>query len=184
MMTLNAISLYDDLGDSESSSATKPSPKTDGEKSEPDAEASNRKRLRSEEGDKNSQGDEKDTIKSKAGNAADKQTENNSGVGTVSLLSVCGWRKGEREEMQDAHVLEDHYDIITGDIKACALYGIFDGHAGKRAAQFSSQRMPTILKDKLSACVYFSSFKHINFSLFSFLVSNITIYIKNTVTIY
>lgn len=32
------------------------------------------------------------------------------------LLSVCGLRKGEREEMQDAHSLHDHFDVAVNDV--------------------------------------------------------------------
>uniref|UniRef100_F1L1J7 Integrin-linked kinase-associated serine/threonine phosphatase 2C n=2 Tax=Ascaris suum TaxID=6253 RepID=F1L1J7_ASCSU len=77
----------------------------------------------------------------------------NDGVDGVNVLSVCGWRKGEREEMQDAHVLDDHFELSTVvDVKTSAFYAIFDGHAGRRAAQFAAERLPSILKTKFSTC--------------------------------
>ena len=33
-----------------------------------------------------------------------------------SLISVCGWRKGEREEMQDAHFFDDNFGLPAVDM--------------------------------------------------------------------
>ncbi|VDN58552.1 unnamed protein product [Dracunculus medinensis] len=68
------------------------------------------------------------------------------------LLSVCGWRKGEREEMQDAHSLHDHFDVAVNDVKRCAFYAIFDGHAGRNAADYAAKYLPEKLRRKLSNC--------------------------------
>lgn len=48
-------------------------------------------------------------------------------------------RKGEREEMQDAHIqIDDYTKMFTSlhpSIGRLALYGVFDGHGGARASR-------------------------------------------------
>ncbi|MCP9262215.1 Integrin-linked kinase associated phosphatase [Dirofilaria immitis] len=69
------------------------------------------------------------------------------------LVSVCGWRKGERQDMQDAHVRLDQFGLTAiCNIQRSAFYAIFDGHAGRRAADFAAERLPSRLKKKLEAC--------------------------------
>uniref|UniRef100_A0A915Q4H7 PPM-type phosphatase domain-containing protein n=1 Tax=Setaria digitata TaxID=48799 RepID=A0A915Q4H7_9BILA len=69
------------------------------------------------------------------------------------LVSVCGWRKGERQDMQDAHVRLDQFGLTSiRNIQRSAFYAIFDGHAGRRAADFAAERLPPRLKRKLEAC--------------------------------
>ncbi|VBB34290.1 unnamed protein product [Acanthocheilonema viteae] len=79
--------------------------------------------------------------------------------GAVSkLVSVCGWRKGERQDMQDAHVRLDHFGFTSiCNIQRSAFYAIFDGHAGRRAADFAAERLPPKLKRKLEAYSDFAS---------------------------
>lgn len=38
--------------------------------------------------------------------------------------------------------------------KRSALYAIFDGHSGARAAEFCRDKLPDVLKKKLSSCKY------------------------------
>ncbi|MFH4974021.1 hypothetical protein AB6A40_000730 [Gnathostoma spinigerum] len=95
------------------------------------------------------------------GNSASKVcAEENHGAASnlPRLLSVCGWRRGEREDMQDAHILDDQFEVSSSNIKRCAFYAIFDGHAGKRAADFTAKHFPSVLKQKLSSCEDFDAF--------------------------
>ncbi|KAL3121401.1 hypothetical protein niasHT_004985 [Heterodera trifolii] len=73
--------------------------------------------------------------------------------GSDSVLhSVCIERKGEREEMQDRHLALDSFESCFGNslpVRAddsqgvgkmrCALYALFDGHAGRRAADYCAE---------------------------------------------
>ncbi|VDM92209.1 unnamed protein product [Litomosoides sigmodontis] len=86
-------------------------------------------------------------------------SKNGEDDGAVSkLVSVCGWRKGERQDMQDAHVRLDQFGLTSiCNIQRSAFYAIFDGHAGRRAADFAAERLPSRLKRKLEACSDFTS---------------------------
>uniref|UniRef100_A0A914H5C7 Uncharacterized protein n=2 Tax=Globodera rostochiensis TaxID=31243 RepID=A0A914H5C7_GLORO len=68
------------------------------------------------------------------------------------LYSVCIERKGEREEMQDRHLVLDSFASFSGNFllagaddsqgvsaRRCALYALFDGHAGRRAADYCAE---------------------------------------------
>ncbi|XP_028394339.1 integrin-linked kinase-associated serine/threonine phosphatase 2C-like isoform X2 [Dendronephthya gigantea] len=54
---------------------------------------------------------------------------------------------GEREDMQDAHVVMDDFgpefsdDHIPHDVSRLAYYAIFDGHAGAEAAKFAAKNL-------------------------------------------
>ncbi|KAG1704746.1 Integrin-linked kinase-associated serine/threonine phosphatase 2C [Nymphon striatum] len=54
-------------------------------------------------------------------------------------------RQGERNDMQDAHVVcEDFKSHVSDlDLSVCrlSLYGLFDGHGGARASQFCSETL-------------------------------------------
>ncbi|RCN27074.1 protein phosphatase 2C [Ancylostoma caninum] len=43
------------------------------------------------------------------------------------------------------------FDLELSFVKRCALYAIFDGHAGARAAKFCEEHIPSTLKKKLSS---------------------------------
>ncbi|KAK8758783.1 hypothetical protein V5799_003583 [Amblyomma americanum] len=65
-----------------------------------------------------------------------------------SVLALRGFvaeRKGEREDMQDAHVVQDafHADIphLHGSICRLAYYAVFDGHNGYRASRHAAQQL-------------------------------------------
>lgn len=67
---------------------------------------------------------------------------------TESKYKLSGFvaeRKGERNDMQDAHVIFDDFteeftNKPVGISKMC-YYGVFDGHAGHRAAQFAANHL-------------------------------------------
>ncbi|KAM7282465.1 integrin-linked kinase-associated serine/threonine phosphatase 2C [Ixodes scapularis] len=63
-----------------------------------------------------------------------------------SALALHGFvaeRKGERDEMQDSHVIQDafHAEIphLHGSIRRLSYYGVFDGHNGCRASRHAAQ---------------------------------------------
>ncbi|CAL1527263.1 unnamed protein product [Lymnaea stagnalis] len=69
-----------------------------------------------------------------------------------SLKGYVADRQGEREDMQDAHVVIDDFHLnIAGlheSIHRLALYAVFDGHGGVRASRFASQHLHNNLRDK------------------------------------
>ncbi|EYB96586.1 hypothetical protein Y032_0149g2721 [Ancylostoma ceylanicum] len=72
-----------------------------------------------------------------------------SGLEPLQLIAVLGCRRGQRDDMQDAHLLINTFDLELS--KRCALYAIFDGHAGARAAKYCEEHIPSTLKKKLSS---------------------------------
>uniref|UniRef100_A0A1I7XT13 PPM-type phosphatase domain-containing protein n=1 Tax=Heterorhabditis bacteriophora TaxID=37862 RepID=A0A1I7XT13_HETBA len=67
------------------------------------------------------------------------------------FIAVLGLRRGQREDMQDAHLLINNFDLGLVFVKRCALYAIFDGHAGAKAAKYCEKMIPEVLKKKLSS---------------------------------
>uniref|UniRef100_A0A131YI72 Integrin linked kinase associated serine/threonine phosphatase 2c n=1 Tax=Rhipicephalus appendiculatus TaxID=34631 RepID=A0A131YI72_RHIAP len=63
----------------------------------------------------------------------------------ITLRGFVAERKGEREDMQDAHVIQDayHADIpqLHGSICRLAYYAVFDGHNGSRASRHAAQQL-------------------------------------------
>uniref|UniRef100_UPI00358E80F1 integrin-linked kinase-associated serine/threonine phosphatase 2C isoform X2 n=1 Tax=Myxine glutinosa TaxID=7769 RepID=UPI00358E80F1 len=64
------------------------------------------------------------------------------------LLSLKGYvaeRKGERDEMQDAHVILDDFiaDFTStpSAVSRISYYAVFDGHGGVRASSYSAQTL-------------------------------------------
>lgn len=61
-------------------------------------------------------------------------------------------RQGEREDMQDAHVVKDDFLKLVPEahksITRLALYAVFDGHGGVRASRFASQHLHNNLRDR------------------------------------
>ncbi|GFO00715.1 integrin-linked kinase-associated serine/threonine phosphatase 2c-like [Plakobranchus ocellatus] len=61
-------------------------------------------------------------------------------------------RQGEREDMQDAHVLMDDFlkyvPEVHKSIVRLALYAVFDGHGGARASRFACQHLHNNLRDR------------------------------------
>ncbi|KAJ1363770.1 hypothetical protein KIN20_023704 [Parelaphostrongylus tenuis] len=74
--------------------------------------------------------------------------ESETGLEPLQLLSVLGCRRGEREDMQDAHLLLDNFALGKPFVKRCSLYAIFDGHAGARAAKYCEEHIPSVLMKK------------------------------------
>ncbi|KAK0056772.1 integrin-linked kinase-associated serine/threonine phosphatase 2C [Biomphalaria pfeifferi] len=82
----------------------------------------------------------------------EKQRKKDSEEFGFSLKGYVADRQGEREDMQDAHVIiNDFLQEIPGvhkSIHRLALYAVFDGHGGVRASRFASQHLHNNLRDK------------------------------------
>ncbi|CAG5128150.1 unnamed protein product [Candidula unifasciata] len=69
-----------------------------------------------------------------------------------TLKGYVADRQGEREDMQDAHVIiDDFLPFVPGlheSVHRLALYAVFDGHGGSRASRFASQHLHNNLRDK------------------------------------
>lgn len=61
-------------------------------------------------------------------------------------------RRGEREEMQDAHmILPDMTTSVTNlpsQVSRLAYFAVFDGHGGARASQFAAENLHHTLASK------------------------------------
>ncbi|GFS03018.1 integrin-linked kinase-associated serine/threonine phosphatase 2C [Elysia marginata] len=61
-------------------------------------------------------------------------------------------RQGEREDMQDAHVIMNDFLKLVPEahksITRLSLYAVFDGHGGVRASRFASQHLHNNLRDR------------------------------------
>ncbi|XP_019628071.1 PREDICTED: integrin-linked kinase-associated serine/threonine phosphatase 2C-like [Branchiostoma belcheri] len=72
--------------------------------------------------------------------------------GLSSLVGYAAGRKGEREEMQDAHVIMDdfthQFSCLSPKISRLAYYGVYDGHGGKRASLYTADNLHNNIADK------------------------------------
>lgn len=61
-------------------------------------------------------------------------------------------RQGEREDMQDSHVIMDDFTKsmtnLHPSIHRLCVYAVFDGHGGVRASRFATQHLHNNLRDK------------------------------------
>ncbi|GIY17097.1 hypothetical protein CDAR_37781 [Caerostris darwini] len=68
------------------------------------------------------------------------------------VQGFCAEKKGEREEMQDFHVLVDdfHKQIpdLHSSISRVSYYAVYDGHGGIRASKFASNHLHQNLAQK------------------------------------
>ncbi|XP_013795149.1 integrin-linked kinase-associated serine/threonine phosphatase 2C isoform X2 [Apteryx mantelli] len=69
-------------------------------------------------------------------------------VWSVGLLGLKGYvaeRKGEREDMQDAHVIlndiTEECQPLPSQITRVSYFAVFDGHGGVRASKFAAQNL-------------------------------------------
>ncbi|CAJ0950785.1 unnamed protein product, partial [Mesorhabditis belari] len=67
------------------------------------------------------------------------------------LLWTMRAKKGERDEMQDGHLVVEKMIEASKDVYRCALYAIFDGHGGARAAKHCEKKIGEIFEAKLKA---------------------------------
>uniref|UniRef100_A0A3Q0QSF0 Integrin-linked kinase-associated serine/threonine phosphatase 2C n=1 Tax=Amphilophus citrinellus TaxID=61819 RepID=A0A3Q0QSF0_AMPCI len=65
--------------------------------------------------------------------------------GLPVLRAYVAARRGEREEMQDAHVL---LPDMSSCLSRVSYFAVFDGHGGARASQFAAENLHHILAKK------------------------------------
>ncbi|XP_077998593.1 integrin-linked kinase-associated serine/threonine phosphatase 2C-like [Glandiceps talaboti] len=72
--------------------------------------------------------------------------------GCTFLKGYVAKRKGEREEMQDAHVMINNmtpdFHNLSSTISNIAYYAVFDGHGGARASTSAAENLHHILISK------------------------------------
>ncbi|KAK2184010.1 hypothetical protein NP493_286g01045 [Ridgeia piscesae] len=71
-------------------------------------------------------------------------------VASYSFKGYVAERQGEREEMQDAHVVLDTF--LSPDTESqlcCSYYAVFDGHGGTRASKHAAEHLHRNLKERL-----------------------------------
>ncbi|XP_026195282.1 integrin-linked kinase-associated serine/threonine phosphatase 2C isoform X2 [Anabas testudineus] len=65
--------------------------------------------------------------------------------GLPVLKGYVAARRGEREEMQDAHVLlpdmSSCLSALPGQVSRVSYFAVFDGHGGARASQFAAEHL-------------------------------------------
>ncbi|KAG8580639.1 hypothetical protein GDO81_007375 [Engystomops pustulosus] len=64
--------------------------------------------------------------------------------GFFSLRAHVAERRGEREELQDAHTicdLSEECQPMLNNISRLSYYAVFDGHGGSRAARYAAQNL-------------------------------------------
>uniref|UniRef100_A0A4W3IT81 Integrin-linked kinase-associated serine/threonine phosphatase n=1 Tax=Callorhinchus milii TaxID=7868 RepID=A0A4W3IT81_CALMI len=65
--------------------------------------------------------------------------------GLVTLKGYVAERKGEREEMQDAHVIinnfTEEFTQLPQEISRLSYFAVFDGHGGMRASKYAAQNL-------------------------------------------
>ncbi|XP_016390628.1 integrin-linked kinase-associated serine/threonine phosphatase 2C-like isoform X1 [Sinocyclocheilus rhinocerous] len=66
------------------------------------------------------------------------------------LMGFVSARRGEREEMQDAHVLLPDLTAtnLPSQVSRLAYFAVFDGHGGARASQFAAENLHHTLVSK------------------------------------
>ncbi|CAM4549007.1 unnamed protein product [Leuciscus chuanchicus] len=81
------------------------------------------------------------------------QNQEEKKVCKVDLPKLQGFvsaRRGEREEMQDAHVLLPELSVtnLPPQVSRLAYFAVFDGHGGARASQFAADNLHHTLVSK------------------------------------
>ncbi|XP_055502060.1 integrin-linked kinase-associated serine/threonine phosphatase 2C isoform X1 [Leucoraja erinacea] len=65
--------------------------------------------------------------------------------GFVTLKGYAAERKGEREEMQDAHIIIDNFtasfEQLPSEVSRLSYFAVFDGHGGARASKYAAQNL-------------------------------------------
>ncbi|XP_069578761.1 integrin-linked kinase-associated serine/threonine phosphatase 2C isoform X1 [Brachyistius frenatus] len=89
---------------------------------------------------------------------SDKQEQEEEEIKRVSkeghpvLRGYVAARRGEREEMQDAHLLlpdmNSCLSLLPGDVSRVSYFAVFDGHGGSRASRFAADHLHQTLARK------------------------------------
>lgn len=95
--------------------------------------------------------DKRKRTNSEVGNAVNTNAKRPA-IGVFKMRGYSAERKGEREEMQDAHVVIDEFlpevDKPPSDLLNLSYYAVFDGHGGLRASSYSAQKLHKIIAQK------------------------------------
>lgn len=62
-------------------------------------------------------------------------------LGLPVLKGYVAARRGERDEMQDAHVLLPDMSSCLSCSSRVSYFAVFDGHGGARASQFAAEHL-------------------------------------------
>ncbi|XP_021350088.1 integrin-linked kinase-associated serine/threonine phosphatase 2C-like isoform X1 [Mizuhopecten yessoensis] len=121
-----------------------------GDLPEPTVTASNNLQTGAE-GKVNQEGERGEKRKDMTDTFLDKAISRTKAAVLFRLKGYVAERRGERGEMQDAHILIDDFtpelNNLDPSIVRVALYAVFDGHGGARASRFASEHLHKILRD-------------------------------------
>ncbi|KAL6104927.1 ilkap [Pungitius sinensis] len=142
------MDLFDDLpeprqtsGPVPSATTAPPQTTTEEEEEEEEDEEEKKKRLKRRREDADEEGEVKRVCKE----------------GLPVLKGYVAARRGEREEMQDAHVLlpdmSSYLSAQPGPASRVSYFAVFDGHGGARASRFAAEHLHHILATKFPSGV-------------------------------
>ena len=121
----------------------------------------NRPRRSPNRDDSDSEDDDENSKTGKNNNSDDTESEFSFNIETDEEYHTSGFKVGFSEDrnkrfrrtMEDAHTINTTFIDEGGGILylTTAFFAVFDGHAGRAAADFCGQRMQLILKDLITA---------------------------------
>ncbi|XP_030312428.1 integrin-linked kinase-associated serine/threonine phosphatase 2C isoform X1 [Calypte anna] len=93
-------------------------------------------------------GEKRKSLEKEEKNGREELVEKKVCKGSVGILGLKGYvaeRKGEREDMQDAHVIlndiTEECQPLPSQITRVSYFAVFDGHGGVRASKFAAQNL-------------------------------------------
>ncbi|XP_021251335.1 integrin-linked kinase-associated serine/threonine phosphatase 2C [Numida meleagris] len=93
-------------------------------------------------------GEKRKSLEEEEKNGREELVEKKVCKGSVGILGLKGFvaeRKGEREDMQDAHVIlndiTEECQPLPSQITRVSYFAVFDGHGGVRASKFAAQNL-------------------------------------------
>ncbi|OPJ67240.1 integrin-linked kinase-associated serine/threonine phosphatase 2C [Patagioenas fasciata monilis] len=99
-------------------------------------------------GGSHGKGEKRKSLEEEEKNGREELVEKKVCKGSVGILGLKGYvaeRKGEREDMQDAHVIlndiTEECQPLPSQITRVSYFAVFDGHGGVRASKFAAQNL-------------------------------------------
>ncbi|XP_009566013.1 integrin-linked kinase-associated serine/threonine phosphatase 2C [Cuculus canorus] len=93
-------------------------------------------------------GEKRKSLEEEEKNGREELVEKKVCKGSVGIFGLKGYvaeRKGEREDMQDAHVIlndiTEECQPLPSQITRVSYFAVFDGHGGVRASKFAAQNL-------------------------------------------
>ncbi|XP_042677001.1 integrin-linked kinase-associated serine/threonine phosphatase 2C [Centrocercus urophasianus] len=93
-------------------------------------------------------GEKRKSLEEEEKNGREELVEKKVCKGSVGILGLKGYvaeRKGEREDMQDAHVIlndiTEECQPLPSQVTRVSYFAVFDGHGGVRASKFAAQNL-------------------------------------------